>query len=420
MDTPGSYELFQLPYLTAEIPPLHAACKRRYEDFFVEEIPAYSPSGAGTHCYFTIEKTGLATMRAIHDIANRLGRPTRDFGIAGLKDARAVSVQTISLEHEDPERIRQLDIPRIRILSVTRHTNKLKIGHLRGNRFRIKLREVDLARMPDVRAVCDILTRRGVPNYFGQQRFGSRGDTWRIGRCLLEGDVVGAMDLMLGKAGPHDTGDVLEARQLYDAGEYSKAAKAWPYGSRDNVRACREMARTGGNHRRAFYAVDQRLKKLFVNAFQSYLFNRVLALRINEIDAVRTGDLAYKHDHGAVFLVEDQAVEAPRAAAFEISPTGPIFGFKMTPAQGEPGRIEQSILAAEQVQEDMFRQLKGMKLHGARRPLRFRPDELEVRGDVDEHGPFIEMGFVLPPGCYATMILRELCKDALEEGLEEE
>jgi tRNA pseudouridine13 synthase len=146
----------------------------------------------------------------------------------------------------------------------------------------------------------------------------------------------------------------------------------------------------------------------------------VLAERIGELDRVRVGDLAYKHDHGAVFRVEDEAVEQPRAAAFEISPTGPIFGVKMTPAEGEPGRLEQSVLDAEHVSLDAFKSVKGMKLHGARRPLRFRPQGLEVDGSVDEHGPYIEMSFVLPPGCYATMILREICKAELEEGEEAE
>ncbi len=417
---PTAPPLTDLPFLTADIPPVPAAIKRRYEDFVVEEIPAYQPCGSGSHCFFTIEKTGLATMRAVHDLAQKLGRPTRDFGLAGLKDARAVAVQTFSLEHIDPERLRSLDLPRIRVLAVERHTNKLKIGHLRGNRFRLRLRDVDPARVPDLRAACEVLLRRGVPNYFGQQRFGSRGDTWQIGQAMLANDLITALDLMLGKPGPFDTGDVLEARRLYEGGHFAAAARSWPYGSRDNVRACREMARTKGNHRRGFAVVDQRLKKLFANAFQSHLFNQVLARRIQEIDRVRVGDLAFKHDHGAVFRVADEAAESSRAESFEISPTGPIYGAKMTPAEGEPGRIEQAVLEAANVPPESFTSLRGIKLHGARRPLRFRPGALELTGGEDDHGSFVEMSFVLPPGCYATMLLREICKNELQEGLLEE
>lgn len=408
-----------LPFLTAGVSAIPAAIKRRYEDFRVEEIPAYLPEGAGDHVYFRVEKRGLATLRAVNDVARALGVHPREIGVAGLKDARGVTVQWMSLEHADPQRVAALDLPRIRVLEVSRHRNKLKIGHLRGNRFVIRLREIDRARLGDVRAVCDVLARRGVPNYFGPQRFGLRGDTWEIGRAVLRGDHQAAVDLVLGRAGPLDTGEVLRARQLYDSGDYAAAARAWPYGFRDNARACREMARTHGRHKRAFFALDERLRGFYVNAFQSWLFNRVLAARVDAIDRIVDGDLAYKHDNGAVFRVVDAAAESPRAAAFEISATGPIFGPRLTRAEGEPGRLEQSILDAEGLDLDAFRALRGVKLHGARRPLRFRPDGLALSDGADEHGPFVELAFTLASGCYATALLREICKNDLAEGLAE-
>lgn len=407
-----------LPCLTAEVPPIRGAIKRHYEDFIVEEIPAYQPCGSGDHVFFTIEKKGLATMRAVNDIARHLGVLSRDIGLAGLKDARAVTVQTMSVEHVDPQKVKALDIPRIRILSVDRHKNKLRIGHLRGNRFRIKLRECDPPRLNDLSAVLDTLQRRGVPNYFGQQRFGSRGDTGLIGHAILKRDAATAIDLMLGRAGPHDTGEVLRARQLYDAGDYEAAAKSWPFGFRDNARACRAMARSYGKHKRAMYAVDGRLKKFFVSAYQSSLFNRCLAERIDRLDQIVQGDLAFKHENGAVFLVADADAEAPRAASFDISPTGPIFGVRMTRAEGEPGRIEQAILDAEQIATDDFRAVKGMKIHGSRRPLRFALKDLGMEKGSDGNGGYVELAFTLDAGCYATMILREICKDLLQEGLE--
>lgn len=409
-----------LPYLTEGIAPVPGAIKRRYEDFIVEEIPAYEACGSGDHVYFSIEKKGLATMRAVNDIARALNIPSRDIGLAGLKDARAVTVQMLSIEHIDPERIKALEIPRIRVLSVDRHKNKLKIGHLRGNRFRIKLRESDQGRVRDIEAVLKTMAERGVPNYFGQQRFGSRGDTWQMGQAMMRNDHKTLVDLMLGRPGPHDTGDVLRARHLYEMGKYQQAAKAWPYGFRDNARACRAMAASDGKHKKAFFAIDARLKKFFVSAYQSHLFNRYLAERLPMLDQVVEGDLAYKHDHGAVFRVTDAAAEAPRAAAFEISPTGPIFGVRMTRGEGEPGRIEQAILDAEQITCDDFRAIRGMKVHGARRPLRFRADDLQLSTGGDNHGAYVELCFTLAAGCYATMILREICKDTLQEGLAEE
>jgi len=420
MASPNTHNTDDLPYLTAAVPAIHAAIKRRYEDFRVEEIPAYDPCGTGDHCFFTIEKQGIATMRAVSDIARHLGVAPKNIGLAGLKDARAVAVQTLSLEHIDPHRIEQLAIPRIRILGVTRHGNKLKIGHLRGNRFVIRLREVPPERLDDIRSVCDLLIERGAANYFGKQRFGSRGDTWLLGKGVLHNDAQAVVDLMLGRPGPHDTGDVLKARRLYEAENYAAAARAWPFLFRDNARVCRAMAQSKGHHRRAFHAIDPRLKKFYVNAYQSHMFNRVLAERIDHLDQLQDGDLAYKHDSGSVFLVEDAAKEQPRAEAFEVSPTGPIFGYRMTAAQGEPGRLEQRILDAEKLRLEDFRSLKRMKIHGSRRPLRFRPESLALDTGDDEHGPFVELRFTLPPGCYATMILREICKDGLEEGLGED
>ena len=154
-------------------------------DFQVDEIPAYEPSGIGDHVYFLIEKRGLATARAVRDIARALRVRPRDIGVAGLQDARGVTRQMLSLEHADPGQIEALQLPRISVLRVSRHRNKLRMGHLLGNRFTIKVRDTDLSHVADLRKRAEILVRRGVPNYYGSQRFGNRGDTWQVGRELL-------------------------------------------------------------------------------------------------------------------------------------------------------------------------------------------------------------------------------------------
>ena len=132
-----------LPYLTAEIPGVGGVIKRYDEDFLVEEIPRYEASGAGTHTYFTIEKRGLTTPAAIRLVATALGRRPQDIGYAGLKDAHGITQQMLSIEHVDPAAIANLDLAGIRVLSIDRHRNKIKLGHLRGNRFEIKIRNVE-------------------------------------------------------------------------------------------------------------------------------------------------------------------------------------------------------------------------------------------------------------------------------------
>ncbi|MCH7813494.1 MAG: tRNA pseudouridine(13) synthase TruD, partial [Planctomycetes bacterium] len=179
--------MIELPYQTADSPGIGGRIKTEARDFRVEELPLYRPSGTGTHTYFGIEKTGLTTQQAVSRLAAALGKRPRDVGYAGLKDARAVTCQTLSVEHVDPQRVERLDLPGIRIQWVDRHTNKLKLGHLAGNRFLIKIREVADPSLPGVEAVLAALTRRGLPNYFGPQRFGRRGDNAAIGRAALQG-----------------------------------------------------------------------------------------------------------------------------------------------------------------------------------------------------------------------------------------
>ena len=402
-----------LPYATPGLPPISAAIKAHEEDFFVEEIPVYAPSGEGDHVYFGIEKRGLPTMRAIREIAAALGARPDQFGCAGLKDARGVTRQTLSLEHADPERIAALDVPRIRILWVNRHRNKLRTGHLHGNRFALKLRDVDVARLGEIRAALDRLAQGGVPNYFGPQRFGSRGDTWEIGRALIRGDWAEAVALIGGRPRPEDHGDVLRARELFEEGRLEEAADAWPRGFGDNAKLVRFLARRPGEHERAVKGVDRKLVGLYASAFQSHLFNRVVAARIDGLDRVELGDLAWKHDKGVVFHVDDPEAENPRAARGEISPSGPMYGERMSAPTDRPAALEAEVLAGEGLAIADLPRSGPLRCTGGRRPLRFLPKDVAADAGEDAHGAFVEVRFGLDSGCYATVLLREVCKEGL-------
>lgn len=403
-----------LPYLTADLPGVGGAIKRIDEDFVVEEIPKYQPSGEGTHTYLVIEKRGLTTHAAIRQIARALGKQPREIGYAGLKDARGVTRQTISVEHIDSQQISALSLPQITVLSAKQHTNKLKLGHLAGNRFRIRLRGVDSAAIEKTRAVVDVLVRRGVPNYFGPQRFGTRGDNALIGAAALRGDHDEAIKLMLGRPRPSDPDDVHEARQLFDDGRLEDSARCWPRSCAEEAHVCRAMLETDGDARKAWRAVQHNLRKLFVNAFQSRLFNAVLARRITAIDRIEDGDVAWLHRNGACFTVMDALVEQPRCDAFEISPTGPMFGRKMKAPLGEPAQIEAGVLASAGFEPGTDAATicasDAAKLDGARRPLRVPLTNPIMDEGTDGDERFISLSFSLPPGAYATGVVREISK----------
>lgn len=398
------------PCLTRELPGVGGAIKRYRDDFVVEEIPLYEPSGAGTHTYVGIEKEGLTTWQAVRAIAQALDRDSRDLGYAGLKDAHAVTRQTLSIEHVEPSVIERLDLPGVRVLWTARHSNKLKIGHLRGNRFAIRIRDAQADSTRPAENILEVLSRRGVPNYFGTQRFGARGDNAAIGAAMLRGRFDEAIAMICAGSGDSDSAEAARARERFEAGDYRAAADAWPRGASEARRLCLALHRAQGDTERAWRAVDRKLAQLYLSAFQSLLFNRVVAARIDDLDRLRDGDLAWKHANGAVFLVDRAADEQPRCDGFEISPSGPLFGRKMKAAGGEPGRLDSRVLTEAGFSMDTLGRDRRARLEGARRPLRFQPTDWEAELGSDERGPFLRVAFALEPGCYATTLMREICK----------
>jgi tRNA pseudouridine13 synthase len=308
----------------------------------------------------------------------------------------------------------------MRVLETHRHGNKLRLGHLRANTFTIKVRQTEPDRLAELQDGLAELGRRGVPNYFGSQRFGYRGDTWQVGRAIVKGNLEEAVDLILGRPGPADYGDIRKAREAYERGEYEQAARAWPQFFHSERRALKAIAQARGKRRRGFAAIDRNARTFYVSAYQSYLFNQVMVARLPEgLEHLWPGDLAWLHASGAVFRVEDLAREQARADAFDISPTGPLFGYRMTEPTDRPGELEASVLAAEGLSPQAFHQ-NPLRVKGARRPLRFQPRDAHLALGADERGPYLELRFVLPRGCYATALLRELFRPQTPDGADAE
>ena len=413
----------QLPFSTADLEGIGGQIKCRDEDFFVEEIPLYEPSGQGDHSYLQIEKKGLSTMEAMIRLGRALKRPHQQIGYAGLKDARAVTRQWLSLEHLDPDLTADLVLPNVTVMQISRHQNKLKMGHLKANRFRIKVRHIDIHRIGNyenarkrAEAILANLVNRGVPNFFGPQRFGKRYDSHLLGGTILFKNYDQFIDMMLGLPDSDvDSSVEYVARSFYEQNEWQKAYDAWPDSHQQQRRVLRSLMRasdkgTENPKKIAFNNIDRNLKRLFVSAFQSDLFNQVLAARMPCLNVLLDGDLAWKHDNGACFKVENAAKEQSRCDQFEISPSGPLFGYRMAEPTGRPHEIEQEVLQQSGLTPADFRVDSPYKVKGGRRPLRFYPAELDLLAGQDVHGEFIQLCFELPPGCYATTLLREIIK----------
>lgn len=344
-------------YLTSEQPGIGGIYKARPEDFVVEEQPLYVPKGEGEHCYLFIEKVGIDTPHMVKVLAEHFGVRERDIGTAGLKDAQAITRQLASIHTpgKSLDDFPMLEHDSMRVLWADMHTNKLRTGHLKSNRFSLRIREVDMTAAPRALQIVRTLAAHGVPNRYGPQRFGAKGNNALVGRDLLTG----------------------RSRRKFGAGR----------------------------------------RRLFLSSLQSAVFNDVLDRRLAErsLLALKEGDLAWKHDSGSVFVVDREAMDEPgfaeRVERFELSPSGPLWGAKMTWASGETDRIELEALAAYELTPEDFAESRQSKLvPGARRPLRVPIADPQVEGGIDEHGGYVRLAFDLPPGSYATSVLREVMK----------
>jgi tRNA pseudouridine13 synthase len=402
-----------LPFLTLDLGAVNGVIKQQPEDFIVEEIPLYQPSGEGTHIYALIEKTQLSTHDAIARIAAAIDVRRVDVGYAGRKDAQAITRQWISIEHVDPDKLAKMERSQIKVLKVCRHGNKLKVGHLSGNKFILRMRNLSL---PVKKAeqlaytIMEVLIRRGVPNYFGPQRFGGRGNSGQLGWMLIENNTQEFCRLFLGDPDNEIDKRLIEARTFFEQARYQEALDCWPRSFHDHRRMLTGLVKSGGNFKRACRDVPDAFKSLLVSAWQSEIFNEVLAARMPNIDTILVGDMAMKHDNGACFHVENAETEQPRCERFEISPTGPLYGMRMTPLTGEAGVIENPILAARNLTEDHFRRIKNFGARGGRRALRFMPRDVIIKSGADNRGEYLELSLTLDSGCYATTLLREITK----------
>jgi len=336
------------PYLTSAVAGIGGRMRVEPEDFRVDERPLYLPCGEGEHLYVKVTKRLLSTPDLIRKISSTVGVKVQAIGTAGLKDARAVTTQMISLHGVTMDGLSRLKIDE-QILAIEvlgRHRNRLRPGHHAGNRFQLVIRDVGPGGKEVLPIVLEELSRRGVPNYFGPQRQGKSGENYQVGAALLTNSVK---------------------RE-----KMSRAKRMW-----------------------------------YLNTFQSYLFNRILARRLDRIDRILVGDWAMKMDNGACFLVEDAQKEQARADRFEISPTGILFGSRVSWASGEPGEIER--LAVEDsgsTREGLVDAARACGFRGERRSFRIPLAEL----DWTLNGSDLTLLFFLPPGAYATSVLRELMK----------
>jgi tRNA pseudouridine13 synthase len=402
-------------YLTEDLPATGGRIKERPEDFLVEELPLYEPSGEGEHIYLLIEKRGISTLHMVRLLAGHFGVHARAIGYAGLKDKQAITRQVVSI-HVPGKKIE--DFPsiqheRIGVLWADYHANKLRVGHLKGNRFSIRVRGIDPSRAVVFKRALDRMAREGVPNRIGEQRFGNLANNHLIGLALLRRDHEAVIRLLLAPD-PAFPENLREARELFEKGELTAALDALPRAARTERSVLGALSRSASRGQ-AVRQIGPSERAFYITAFQSAIFNAVLDERLvaGSLGLLGPGDVAFKHENGALFDVDDEALGrgdlGGRLAALEISPSGPMWGASMKRASGEVDRLEVAALEASGIGIDALAGRAG-GAEGARRPLRVPLTDHDLEAGVDEHGPYVRCVFDLPRGAFATSVLREIMK----------
>jgi tRNA pseudouridine13 synthase len=332
--------------LTRDLPGTGGALRTTPEDFVVDEVPAYLPAGEGDHLMVRVQKRLMTTDDVARALASRAGCRPQEVGYAGRKDRDAVTTQWFSVPATaDPAALASLDLDGVRVLESGRHHNKLRTGHLHGNRFAVTLRAVCDDAEARARAILERIAAEGLPNGFGPQRFG------RDGRNVEQ-------------------------------------AREWIVGGRRPPR-------------------DKSRRMFLVSSLQAALFNRVVERRLAD-GGIRAldGDICKRHDSGGMFVAGAADEVAPRIAAREVSPTGPIYGARMWWPEGAAKALEEEILRDAGLDPDVLERFKKDG-KGSRRPLRVFPEDVAWRTDGDA----LVLEFTLDAGSFATTLLAEVTKD---------
>jgi tRNA pseudouridine13 synthase len=326
-------------------PPLHGTLRAQPEDFVVEEILGYAADGAGEHALLSVQKREANTAWVARKLAEFAGVDERAVAWAGRKDRHALTTQAFSVQlpgRPDPDWA-ALDVPGVRVLSARRHSRKLKRGALAGNRFVLCISDIQGEHAVVEQRLLQ-MQAQGVPNYFGVQRFGRSGDNIDAARRMFAGRRV--------------------------------------------TRAEREM---------------------LLSAARAHLFNAVLARRVTagNWNASLQGELWALSGSRAWFGPEPfDALLEQRLAAFDIAPSGPLWGRGASPAAAACAQLEDAVIDDDR---DLAEGLAAAGLEHARRALRLdlRGLSWRWRSDVD----VLELSFTLPAGAYATAVMQELLDD---------
>ena len=394
--------------------------KRRYTDFIVEEkteaglceVKAFAsgkffeekleiPEGKGKYLHLEMEKIN----KDLHSVVKMLGRKLhssgRKIGYAGLKDKRAVTCQRISIFEPNAEQVKEIYLKGVRLRNAKWSDEEIDLGKLKGNRFTIIIRDIDLSEEETTKRITECFKEmeNGIANFFGEQRFGGiRGISHLVGKKLVKGNIEEAVKMYLAAPCEREEEEIKQARaNLAKNWDFRVALNEFPEKYRFERGMLNALVADENDFEEAFRVLPLRLRFLFTHAYQSFLYNELIKMRLSE--GIRLAP------------VEGEAREDGIAM-------GLLPGYESAYSPGEIGLLERKLLKKEGITFADFK-LKAMEecsSKGARRKILLKPFDLKLletgEDEFYEGKKYAKISFYLEKGSYATIVLLEIMKNA--------
>lgn len=395
------------------------------DDFKVNEISDFKIGTSGDYLILKLTKENWETHHLIRDLSRALAISDERIGIAGTKDKRAVTTQIMSIKGVSEETIKRVDLPRVRLVPIGRTNKDIGLGDLRGNEFDIIIRNIELSQ-PDIGQRMSTITGAikaagGLPNYFGYQRFGIvRPVTHLVGKLLIQGDVEGAAMTYIAKSFPGETPENKAARDfVWSTRDFKEGIKRYPFNLRYERTMMHYLIEHPGDYAGAFRILSPKLSRLFIHAYQSYLFNKILSRRllkgISLVTPVEGDVVCFLDSHGEPDTSKLETVTKNNLSDLKflarknrVYITLPLIGVDTKVSEGVD---EFEVLREEGVTPADFAvsQMSDLASAGLRREILLKADP-----SIDAFKNAANLKFFLPKGCYATTVLREYMKTSPE------
>ncbi len=390
------------------------------DDFLVEEIPLEikeDPEGRYTLAF--VRTRNWETNRLVRNLARAMGMSRRRIYFAGTKDKRAVTTQVMVFD-APLEEVLSVNMKDVAILNAYRVAEPVFLGDLIGNRFEVIIRDVGENALENAECTAEaVKSKGGFPNFFGVQRFGSiRPVTHIVGKKLIKKDFKGAVEAYLGNPVELEGKEAHEARKFFEeTGDVSESLKLYPKYLMFERAMLNHLVRNPGDYRGAIRSLPENLSRMFIHAYQSYLFNIILSRRIEEeyMPELLEGDIVMGVEKGLpskreLFQVKEHNFDRikNRVSEGKAVPTAIVFGSEPYFAKGKQGEIEREVIEREGINAEdfIFTDLDFLTSRGNRRAILSQVMDLRI----SFNGENLSLSFSLPKGCYATSLLREFMK----------